>query len=91
MGFFDRLKNVWKIFKLSFVLLKKDKSLIFIPAIMLLSLPILFFIFWRLYYVFSLGLFIFILLSLYVNGAYYTILYLTLIEKKKIKNLQISF
>ncbi len=37
MGFFDRLKNSWNIFKLSFSLLSKDKSLIAIPVLMLLS------------------------------------------------------
>jgi len=36
MGFFDRLENAWSIFKLSFSLLKKDKSLIAIPILMLL-------------------------------------------------------
>jgi len=37
MGFFDRLRNAWKIFKLSFNLLKKDKSLVFIPVFMMFS------------------------------------------------------
>jgi len=38
MGFFDRLANAWKIFKLSFSLLKRDKSLIIIPILTGLSL-----------------------------------------------------
>ncbi len=51
MSFWYRLKNAWNIFKLSFSLLKKDKSLIAIPVLMLLSLIILMGIFWYLNYV----------------------------------------
>ena len=54
MGFFDRLKNSWKIFKLSFSLLKKDKSLIAIPVLMLLSFLFLFGTFGTLFFVYKL-------------------------------------
>ena len=54
MGFFDRLKNAWKIFKLSFSLLKKDKSLIAIPIFMLLSFFVLFGIFGYLFFIYKL-------------------------------------
>lgn len=55
MGFFDRLKNAWKIFKLSFALLKKDKSLIVIPILMIFSSLILFGIFGFLMYYYKLS------------------------------------
>ncbi len=44
MGFFERLANAWKIFKLSFSLLSRDKSLIAVPILMVLSFFILIFI-----------------------------------------------
>ncbi len=37
MGFFDRLHNAWKIFKLSFEFIGRDKSLMIVPVLMLLS------------------------------------------------------
>jgi hypothetical protein len=37
MGFFDRLANAWKIFKLSFEFIGRDKSLTIVPILMLLS------------------------------------------------------
>ncbi len=37
MGFLDRLKNSWDIFKFSFGLIKKDKSLMIIPILMFAS------------------------------------------------------
>jgi hypothetical protein len=37
MGFFDRLHNAWKIFKLSFEFIGRDKSLAVVPVLMLLS------------------------------------------------------
>ena len=45
MEFFERLKNSWKIFKLSFSLLSKDKSLMIIPVLMLISFFILILLF----------------------------------------------
>ena len=45
MGFFDRLKNSWDIFKFSFGLIKKDKSLIAIPVLMFASVIALIIIF----------------------------------------------
>ena len=38
MGFINRLKNAWNIFKLSFSLLKRDKSLSVIPIMVFLSM-----------------------------------------------------
>lgn len=38
MGFFERLTNAWKIFKLTFALMGKDKSLVIAPVIMVLGL-----------------------------------------------------
>jgi hypothetical protein len=37
MGFFDRLHNAWKIFKISFEFIGRDKSLMIVPVLMLLS------------------------------------------------------
>ena len=37
MGFFDRLANAWKIFKLSFEFIGRDKSLMIVPVLMLIS------------------------------------------------------
>lgn len=37
MGFIDRLKNSWDIFKFSFGLIKKDKSLVVVPVLMFVS------------------------------------------------------
>ena len=37
MGFFDRLHNAWKIFRLSFEFIGRDKSLMIVPVLMLLS------------------------------------------------------
>ncbi len=45
MGFIDRLKNSWYIFKFSFGLIKKDKSLIVIPILMFASVIALIIIF----------------------------------------------
>ncbi len=45
MGFFDRLKDSWDIFKFSFGLIKKDKSLIAIPILMFASVIALIIIF----------------------------------------------
>ena len=45
MGFIERLKNSWDIFKFSLGLIKKDKSLIAIPILMLVSVVALIIIF----------------------------------------------
>ena len=45
MGFIERLKNSWDIFKFSFGLIKKDKSLIAIPVLMFASMIALIIIF----------------------------------------------
>lgn len=45
MGFIDRLKNSWDIFKFSFGLIKKDKSLVAIPILMFVSVIVLVIIF----------------------------------------------
>ncbi len=45
MGFIDRLKNSWDIFKFSFGLIKKDKSLAAIPILMFVSVIVLVIIF----------------------------------------------
>ena len=58
MGFIGRLKNAWNIFKLSLGLIKKDKSLVAIPIILILS-SIFFFVSFLLIFFISKGIVLF--------------------------------
>lgn len=76
MGFIDRLANAWHIFTTSLAFIAKDKSLLVVPVILVLSVLVLCFGFFAMFFVPALGgAFIFnIVIFLFVVYAWTTFL-----------------